>query len=355
MSSTCASSHVLPSSSLLEWFTCRSPSILVLDGGVSTYLERRLAQRNHVFSHRELWSSSLLLDGLDEDIIDCHTTFAAAGADVLSTVTYQCHFGIASATKTVDDRTMTSMIHKGIALAKACTHGYVAASLGCYGAALADGSEYRGDYKGVTRQTLHKFHSRRINTVLLRQPDAIAFETVPNLAEVVVLAELVQQTPLSDVAVWISLACCNDHQLNDGTELELVFDELRRIDPTGTSIHAIGFNCGNVKHIAGQLRALTRHMATKGPKRAIVVYPNSGEEWDAEKACWKTGTGCTSPSQFADEICQGIQVVEQTWTQQDVQMPHLIVGGCCRTSPETIAAIRRMIDKREADWQRLSK
>jgi homocysteine S-methyltransferase len=344
-----SASRVFPSSSFLEWFTCRSPSILVLDGGVSTYLEHRLAQRNAVFSHRELWSSSLLLDGLDEDVIDCHTTFAAAGADVLSTITYQCHYGIASATKTVDDKSMTRMIHKGIALAKACTNGYVAASLGCYGAALADGSEYRGDYMGVTREMLHNFHSRRIIEVLLQQPDAIAFETVPNLAEVVVLAELVQETPLSGVSVWISLACCNDHQLNDGTELELVFDELRRIDPTGAAIKAIGFNCGHVKYIAGQLRSLTRHMATKGPKRAIVIYPNSGEEWDAKQACWKTGTGCTSPSQFADEICKGIQVVEQTWTRQDAPMPHLIVGGCCRTSPETIAAIRRMVDNREAD------
>ena len=347
------STHSPPSSSLLDWFTTSHPSILLLDGGVSTYLEHVLAQRNQVFSHRELWSSSLLLDGLDDDIVDCHKVFAAAGADILSSVTYQCHYGTDSTKKKiVDDDTMTSMIQKGVALAKAHTNRYVAASLGCYGAALADGSEYRGDYNGVTRQRLHDFHQRKMKTVLLEQPDAVAFETIPNLEEVTVVAELLQTTSLSGVAVWISLACCNDYQLNDGTELDKALDELQRIDPNGTAIHAIGFNCCHGQYMSSLLRILTRHMATKGPKRGIVFYPNSGEEWDATTASWKEATGCTVPNEFAHEMLHGIKVVEQTWRQHSLHpMPALIIGGCCRTSPSTIAALRAMIDTREAGRQ----
>ena len=340
--------------SLLDWFaTERSPTILLLDGGVSTYLEHVLAKRNQVFSHRELWSSSLLLDGLYDDVIDCHCAFAAVGADILSTVTYQCHFGIPSAKyKPIEVEIMTGMIRKGILLATQCTRAYVAASLGCYGAALADGSEYRGDYKRITRQALRDFHRRRIDAVVPEHPDAIAFETVPNADEVIVLAELLREASLSSVAVWISLACRNDHQLNDGTDLETVLDELCRIDPSGSFVNAIGFNCCHGKYIPNLLKILTRHMAIKGPKRGIVFYPNSGEEWDAANATWKEGTGSTTPNHFADEMCYAIEVVEQTWAghcAKDSPLPRLIIGGCCRTSPATISALRVMIDKREAD------
>lgn len=353
---TASSSNPLPSLSLLDWFACEgSPTILLLDGGVSTYLEHVLAKRNQVFSRRELWSSSLLLDGLDDDVVDCHDAFAAAGADILSTVTYQCHFGVASCSfnhKPIDDETMTGIMRRGVVLARQRTNAYVAASLGCYGAALADGSEYRGDYKGITREALRDFHFRRIDAIAPEHPDAIAFETVPNADEVTVLAELVRESSLSSIAVWISLGCRNDHQLNDGTELERVLDEIHRIDPTGAYINAVGFNCCNGKFVSNLLRILTLHMATYGPKRGIVVYPNSGEEWDATQANWKAETGGTSSNQFANEMYHAIQIVEQTWAKNSViksPTPRLIIGGCCRTTPATILALRVMIDQREAD------
>jgi homocysteine S-methyltransferase len=354
--STASGINPLTSTSLLDWFARESsPTILLIDGGVSTYLEHVLAKRRQVFSSRELWSSSLLLDGLDDDVIDCHSAFAAAGADILSTVTYQCHFGVASCSfkdKPINDEIMTGMMRKGIVLARQCTKRYVAASLGSYGAALADGSEYRGDYKGITREMLRDFHSRRIDAIVTEQPDAIAFETVPNADEVSILAELVRESSLSSVAVWISLGCSNDHQLNDGTELETVLDEIRRIDPTGAFINAIGFNCCSGKHVSNLLRILTLHMATNGPKRGIVFYPNSGEEWDATHANWKEESGGTSPNEFADEMHHAVQVVEQTWATYRINespMPRMIIGGCCRTTPATILALRDMIDEREAD------
>ena len=340
---------------LRDWLASdREPSVLLLDGGVSTYLESLLANRNESFSNRALWSSSCLLDGQDEDILECHSAFAAAGADIISTVTYQCHFGIGGDRQlSVHEDTMSCMIRKGIHLAKRATKMYVAASLGCYGASLADGSEYRGDYeKSVTRATLRDFHRRRINVVAPELPDAIAFETVPNIEEVAVLAELSRNSAPIPAAVWISLACCNDHQLNDGSELELVLDELRKIDPEGDAINAVGFNCCPGKYVSSLLKILTRDMAINGPKRGIVFYPNSGEEWDSEKAIWLEGSGCTEPETFARALLEGIKVVEQTWARFCVlksKTPKIIVGGCCRTSPTTIAALRRLVDERGKD------
>jgi homocysteine S-methyltransferase len=91
-------------------------------------------------------------------------------------------------------------------------------------------------------------------------------------------------------------------------------------------------------------------MAKKGPKRGIVVYPNSGEDWDATTASWKHGTGCTVPEEFAQQIMAGIKEVEQSWKERgrtSETLPRLIVGGCCRTSPGTIASLRKAIDERE--------
>jgi homocysteine S-methyltransferase len=373
--SSSSSGLVTSSISLLDWLQCipctQSPSILLLDGGVSTYLEQVLAQRGAHFEHRELWSSSLLLtnEGCD-DIAACHQAFAAAGADILSSVTYQCNYGTAATTETiVNDTTMSGMIRKGLQLARDNTGPYTAASLGCYGAALADGSEYRGDYGDVTRQQLYNFHNRKLQTVLLGQTsllasssssssaaalsvDAVALETVPNLEEVNILVQVLKDNAVSErgVATWISLACRNGHELNDGTEVEHVLDELRRLDPKGTIVNAVGFNCCHGQYVSSLLRILTGHMAKKGPKRGIVVYPNSGEDWDATTASWKHGTGCTVPEEFAEQIKAGIKEVEQSWKEHSAEsetLPRLIVGGCCRTSPGTIASLRKTIDERE--------
>jgi homocysteine S-methyltransferase len=90
-------------------------------------------------------------------------------------------------------------------------------------------------------------------------------------------------------------------------------------------------------------------MAQTGSRRVIVVYPNSGEQWDAQQSTWKEGTGCSSPDDFADRIVEAIQLVRSRWMQlrPNDSPPKMIVGGCCRTSPMTIAAIRQRLDMME--------
>lgn len=88
-------------------------------------------------------------------------------------------------------------------------------------------------------------------------------------------------------------------------------------------------------------------MAKNEYRRVIVVYPNSGEQWDAQKSTWKEGTGCTSPAEFAVRIMEAIQLVRSIWQSLSPKQstpPKMIVGGCCRTSPTTIAAVRKRLD-----------
>jgi homocysteine S-methyltransferase len=96
------------------------------------------------------------------------------------------------------------------------------------------------------------------------------------------------------------------------------------------------------------LTRLVRHMAKHNYSRVIVVYPNSGEQWDAQQSSWKEGTGCTS-EEFADRIVEAIRLVRSEWknTRPDCSTPKMIVGGCCRTSPTTICAIRKRLDTLE--------
>ena len=212
--------------------------MLLLDGGVSTYLEHVLAARGEVFSHRPLWSSSLLLDGDKDTVQNMHKTFAEAGADILSTVTYQCHF---EGNQGSDER-MTQVLRDGVKWAQQASRRYIAASSGCYGSALADGSEYTGAYGEITLQQLMDFHRRKFQVLAAESPDAIAIETIPDLLEcrsvVTMLNE--QETPIT---CWMSLACQDGDRLNDGSKLEDALDIIHEMDPNATYIHGVGINC----------------------------------------------------------------------------------------------------------------
>jgi homocysteine S-methyltransferase len=333
---------MMRSFSLKDWFEQPTvgPPILILDGGVSTHLEHVLEAKNQTFSHRSLWSSSLLLtDEGRQDIVATHATFYEHGADIASTVTYQCNFGTQSTPCPVESNAvMVQMINDGVRLAQEAAsrfpNKYVVASIGCYGAALADGSEYRGNY-GIPNEQLKDFYRRKLRILAHASPtppDAVAFETVPCAMEVDAIVELLREQ-LLDIPCWISLACQNESQLNDGTDVTLVLDRIQQLDPDCRLVAAIGLNCCDSQYIPGLLAKMVSRIFTP---RAIVVYPNSGEDWDAASCEWKEGTGCTNPNDFAHAMIGAIALV---------QGPKLIVGGCCRTSPATIAALRKGVDE----------
>jgi len=236
----------------------------------------------------------------------------------------------------------------------------VALSLGCYGAALADGSEYRGQY-GIPLEWLQQFHSRKIQQVITTlvdasPPDILAFETVPCVEECRAILHVLQQAKRCCGTLppcWISFACRNGHELNDGTPIEDALDVIQELDPDVDFVHAVGINCCSVDHVSSLLKRLVQHSFLKpssmGHRRGLVCYPNSGEEWDAIKSTWKAGSGSTVPEDFAGEVMNALDTMEVAWNKlypDSSSVPRIVLGGCCRTSPQTIAALRQAIDKK---------
>jgi homocysteine S-methyltransferase len=299
-----------------------------------------------------LWSSSLLLNQEGrETILQGHKDWLEVGSDILTTVTYQCHYGVAGQELVVSPEKMTELLQVGVQLAREAvndaTGKYVVASSGCYGAALADGSEYTGNYpNNIDVSGLVEFHRKKAKMLLDQGPDGLAIETIPSVEETSAVCDVVCSVLQPSVACWISLACQDGERLNEGTPLRNALQAIRDKDPHAQWVHAIGLNCCDSAHIASLLEILTRDMATNGPRRGIVIYPNSGEEWDAAQETWREGTGCANSNEFANRLMNAVKVVQQTWNEHGSgPTPKIIVGGCCRTSPATIAALRRSIDK----------
>ena len=336
-------------------------SVLLLDGGVSTHLQDKIDPAS--FRCRQLWSSSLLLESYGRQVVlEGHKDWIKAGADIISTVTYQCHYEQELWPK-CDDGTiallgeqMDDMFRDGVSLARQAQRSsdvppsretFVAASLGCYGAALANGAEYTGSYGSTTRAELMQFHRRKAEQAALHEPDAIAFETVPSYLECLALRDLLEDASwlsnvLGKTAYWISLAC-NGLALNDGTPLLDVLNALTSIP--ADHLQGIGLNCCAVEHLPGLVTILVQYLARLDvPTRAILLYPNTGESWDAGTESWKAGTGCTAANDFCNHLMSAAARIEQEWPKDAGRRPVIVLGGCCRTRPDAIAELRRRLD-----------
>ena len=184
---------------------------------------------------------------------------------------------------------------------------------GPYGAFLADGSEYSGDY-GVGREALRSFHAPRWE-ILASATTLFACETLPSLVEAEVLLDLLEATP--EVRAWMSFSCRDGSHLSDGTPIAEA--AARCADRAG--VIAVGVNCTAPRFIPSLIREI-RRVAADLP---LVVYPNSGETWSAEDRSWR---GDADPLDFA--------AAARRWRE----LGATLIGGCCRTGPEHISALR---------------
>jgi homocysteine S-methyltransferase len=276
----------------------------VLDGGLATELERR----GHDLSSA-LWSARLLRDD-PSAIVDVHRAFVAAGAEVVTSGSYQASFDALG-----DDA--DELLRRSVALARAAGPRWVAASVGPYGAALADGSEYRGDYS-LSVQELRGWHRRRLRVLADAGADVLALETIPCLAEVEALCAEVEGL---DVPVWLSISCAGASTRADEPAAE-AFAIARDCAP----VIAVGVNCTAPWDVAELVR-----IASSVSGKPVVAYPNSGEKWDAGRRTW------TGPRRFTvDDAAQ--------WLDDGARL----VGGCCRVRPEDIAVMSDLVRRREA-------
>jgi homocysteine S-methyltransferase len=189
---------------------------------------------------------------------------------------------------------------------------FIAASIGPYGAFLADGSEYRGNY-GLTEKELMDFHRPRMRALLEAKPDIFACETIPSLIEAQALSKLLREFP--SVTAWFSFSARDEKHISEG---QLFADCVRVLDDN-PQIAAIGINCTSPKYIASLIRE-GKQQTTK----PILAYPNLGERYDAVSNDWD---GKPATESFGEEA--------MVWYQAGARL----IGGCCRTTPEDIRVI----------------
>ncbi|WNV77546.1 homocysteine S-methyltransferase [Geodermatophilus sp. DSM 44513] len=276
---------------------------LLLDGGLATELE---AQGHDLSS--ALWSARLLHED-PEAVVAAHAAFAAAGAQVATTASYQVSVGRLGA---AEARRLTV---RSVHLAeRGAPQAWVAGSVGPYGAALADGSEYTGDYADeVGVAALREWHRPRMQWLAEAGADVLACETVPAAAEAEALLEEADGLGLP---VWLSLTTVVDGdgvvRSRRGEPAAEVFAMARGVE----AVLAVGVNCTDP---AGVPAAVAAAAAAGKP---VVAYPNSGERWDAAGRRW-TGTPGLSPD------------AARRWLDAGVRG----LGGCCRVGPASIAAL----------------
>ena len=279
--------------------------MVIIDGGLSN----ALADRGHVLAD-DLWTARLLRDA-PEEIVAVHRAYFDAGAQVATTASYQASVAgfVASG---LSEGEAERLIVRSVALAREAAAGYpgakVAASIGPYGAVLGDGSEYRGRY-GLTAAQLRDFHRPRLELLLSAGPDLLAVETIPDIDEAAVLAELIDEY---DAPAWLSYTIADGHT-RAGQSLEEAFAVAAGVD----AIIATGVNCCAPAEV---LHAIEVAVTASG--KPAIAYPNAGETWDAENHEW---VGASSYD----------LALVPSWRAAGAA--HL--GGCCRIGPATIAAL----------------
>ena len=296
--------------------TPATPAVVVLDGGLSN----ALAERGHDLGD-ELWTARLLRDAPGE-IAAVHRAYFDAGAQVATTASYQA--SVAGFERHGMARTEAeSLIRRSVTIARevrddvaqAAGDGavrLVAASVGPYGAVLADGSEYRGRY-GVSRTMLRDFHAPRMELLASAQPDLLALETIPDLDEVSVLLDLVDELA---IPAWLSCTISED-RLPDGRPAAEAF----ALAAGHSSLVAVGVNCCAPGHVLPAVRT-----ATAASGKPAIAYPNSGETWDGAARRWVGESGFDPALPVA-------------WAGEGA----IFIGGCCRIGPSAIAEMSRAL------------
>ncbi len=285
---------------------------VVLDGGLATQLESQGQNLNS-----ELWSAQLLDDDPDA-IVAAHLAYFDAGAQVATTASYQASIG-GFVRAGIARSEAEHLIRRSVRLAEEARARYddghmrwIAGSVGPYGAALADGSEYRGDYD-LSVADLRIWHRPRIELLAEEGVDILALETIPSLAEV---EALLAEIDGSGQACWLSITCAGD-RTRAGEPAIQAFALARDV----AEVIAVGANCTD----PADADSLVRH-ASEATGKPVVVYPNSGERWDASTRAW------IGPVRFRPEDVEG-------WISDGARL----VGGCCRVGPTEIRAIRDLV------------
>lgn len=320
-------------SAILEDFLEKAGGCAVLDGGFATQLERHGATIND-----PLWSALCLIK--DPHLIKkVHQEYLEAGADILVTSSYQATIpGFLSRGLSIEEA--ETLLRRSVKLAVEArdkfwdgirtnlhqkrTKALVAASIGSYGAYLADGSEYSGNYgPDVNLDKLKDFHRRRLQVLIEAGADLLAFETIPNKLEAQACAELLEEENV-EIPSWICFSSVDGKNAPSGENFNECLDVLNK----SNKVTAVGINCAPPHFV---LALIQKFKELTG--KTVVVYPNSGEIWDGVAKRWL-------PSKCFDD--EKFELFATRWRDAGAKL----IGGCCRTTPDTVRAISKALKER---------
>lgn len=296
--------------------------MIVLDGAFATELEARGFDINDA-----LWSAKALHERPDL-VKEVHLDYLRAGADVVESASYQAtvegFLRIGLARERAEE-----LIQLSVKLAREARDEFlkemgegrprplVAASVGPYGAFLADGSEYRGEY-GLEEDALVRFHGDRMQLLAEAGADILAVETLPCLVEAKAVVQAARKKRIA-VPLWVSFSCKDEKHISDGTEISACAAWLDHAQ----EVAAVGLNCTAPQYVVSLIQEIKAHT-----DKPVVVYPNSGETYDPVSKTWQgAAVG------FAERA--------EEWYRAGARL----IGGCCRTKPGDIREIACMREK----------
>ncbi|MFJ5636291.1 homocysteine S-methyltransferase [Streptomyces goshikiensis] len=269
---------------------------VLLDGGLSN----QLADQGCDLSGG-LWTGRVLAERPDQ-VARAHAAYAGAGAEVLITASYQ--LGSAA-----PGELFARSVGLAAGVAEAAGHEvWVAASVGPYGAVLADGSEYRGRY-GLGVRELAAFHRPRVEALLAAGPDVLALETIPDTVETEALLGILAET---GAPAWLSYTVAGG-RIRAGQPLAEAF----ALAAASPQVIAVGVNCCDPEDVLPALEA-----AAGVTGMPLLAYPNDGSVWEAATQTWHApGHPAPWPA--------------EAWQEAGARL----LGGCCRIGPAGIAAL----------------
>jgi homocysteine S-methyltransferase len=293
---------------------------ILLDGGLSNVLKSQGCLIDH-----PLWTA-LMLKRNPKAIYQAHMAYLEAGAQCIITASYQASFpGFKE--NNIDRKEAEELLLLSVTLAEKAVEDFleknpdhprplIAASIGPYGAYLAEGSEYTGQYN-IEDDLLRDFHLERFEVLETSNADLYACETIPSLQEARVLSDILMATTKP---AWLSFSCQDGQHLNDGSRIELVASLF--IDHPG--VFALGVNCTDPIYVS----SLMSEIKKAAPSKRIVIYPNSGEKYDPINKSW---SGSSNSKDFSSQA--------KGWLSAGAD----IIGGCCRVGPDFIKHIGKMM------------
>ncbi len=295
---------------------------MILDGGLATELERMGCNLDH-----PLWSAHIVFENPDA-IKQVHLSYLEAGADIIMTSSYQASFP--GCTKEgMSEQKVIKLLRKTVEIAVSARDEFlenkppdrvkplIAASIGSYGAYLANGAEYSGEYS-VSKEKLYDFHIKRWEILADTDADLMACETIPSFEEAIVLSKIIERSGKQNA--FVSFSCRDGEHISDGTPIK----ECTEMLANNEKVWAIGLNCTAPRFVS----ELIEKVREAAPKKQVIVYPNSGEIYDSSSKSWN---GISNEKALAE--------MTKEWFSKGAT----IIGGCCRTKPSHIRAIRKAL------------